>query len=90
MPPLSATAGENVPKDLKLLYANTEQSHINRGDLKSYLLQYTDLQFPSNHPNDYDIYNCLKSGLDLLTFDGVDEKKPMGIVAGSYPAFRGK
>ena len=89
MPPLSDTAGPNVPEDLQNLYNQGKYTHVAKSDLKAHLLSYTGIQFPSQSVTDYLLMDHLLSGLNMLTFDGRDEKKPMGVIAGSYPAFKG-
>ena len=62
---------------------------VYRGDIKEHLLAYTDIKFPSVEEKDYKLMLHLRRGMDMLTFDRRDEKKSMGVVAGSYLSFKG-
>ena len=89
MPPLSEIAGTNVSEELKNLFENERYPQVHTGDIKTHLLTFTNIQLPSMNATDYVVINHLREGLDMLTFDGREENKPMGIIAGSYPSFKG-
>ena len=62
-----------------------------QGDIKDLLRKYTDIRLPAKGLNlcIYRTLDYLTDMFDMLTFDGSDEEKPMGIIAGSYPSFIG-
>ena len=68
-----------------------EQNHHARvqGDIKDLLTKYTDIKLPAKDPGSYTTLRYLTDVFNMLTFDGSEEEKPMGVIAGSYPSYIG-
>ena len=46
------------------------------------------MKLPMNEKHDR-VMQCLEEGLSMLTFDGSDEKRPMGVIARSCHLYKG-
>ena len=52
-------------------------------------MRYTDIKLPAKDPGSYRTLRRLADAFDMLTFDGLEEEKPMGVIAGSFPSYIG-
>ena len=62
-----------------------------QGDIKDLLRKYTDIRLPVKDLDlgNYQMLGYLTDVFDMLTFDGSEEEKPMGVIAGSYRSYIG-
>ena len=69
-------------------YLDFNASARTKGDIRDLIKNYTDIRFPAKHLESQTLAH-LDEMFDAITFDGSDEEKAMGIIAGSYPSFIG-